>query len=278
MYEGSLRPGPPAPTAHANTATVGSQRASFIPLLKLTINWRTSYKSLPAVQKFFDSHITPSTIHTILSRDGTTGITIYEATPPKDLSPSLWLSLEQANLLKQAIVDQPNLNVNPSLMKTPFKADFIRRLDQFGSSPPTTVSFKNGAEVDARLGQLKELATEKGLESSRKELEDCRAIWEIINEGRRGDSTSSGAVNGTHGTGGGGGSFFAMDIETWERDHEFLTEVGYSYVIFRANGGGRPGTNQTREDTHVGKFPYSVLPIVQAGSRKQNHRERDLLC
>lgn len=54
-----------------------------------------------------------------------------------------------------------------------------------------------------------------------------------------------------------------MDIETWERDHEFLTEVGYSYVIFRANGGGRPGTNQTREDTHV---------VIQENEKKRNGR------
>lgn len=241
------------PLHNAESMPEGSAApTSFIPLLKVTLTWRNSYKS-NNVLHFFNTSVTPSTIHKILATPGSTAITIYEGSAPKDLSPSLWLAAPQANLVKAAMVQQCP-TINPSLINNPWKSDFVRRLDQFGNAPPTPVTFSNGQAVDVRLAELKELATEKGLESSRKELEDCRLIWEVINEGRKAGASAGGVANGA---GAGGGSFFAMDIETWERDHDFLTEIGYSYVIFRANGGGRPGTNQTREDTHVGAFLVS---------------------
>ena len=84
-------------------------------------------------------------------------------------------------------------------------------------------------------------------------------VWEIIKRGRPNVATGGGMTRGA----GGGGSFFAMDIETWERNHDLLTEVGYSYIIVRPNGSGRPGTNETREDNHIGTsgFPSSFTEV-----------------
>lgn len=50
----------------------------------------------------------------------------------------------------------------------------------------------------------------------------------------------------------GGASFLALDVEFWERDHEVLTEFGWSVVEFVRHQNGK--VTERREDQHAGKI------------------------
>ena len=58
----------------------------------------------------------------------------------------------------------------------------------------------------------------------------------------------------------GGASFLALDVEFWERDHEVLTEFGWSLVEFVKHQNGQ--VSAKREDQHAGA---SLLPLCLSG-------------
>lgn len=215
----------------------------LFPVLKL-IAWRSQYKKDPLVLSFFDAHLTPSTLPSLLG----TPLTLYLGTT-KSHSPALHLSLEQANQLKSALVTSCNLN--PSLLKTPFKADYLKPLTYFTSL--TSLAFPTGAAIALRLLELKSQADESVLLQFRAELEATRCVFEVMRAG----------VD-VAGKKGGGGAWFAIDFETWERGHEDITEVGGSYVLFRGGGlRGRDGLAETvREDSHMSTCPLPLLPLA----------------
>ena len=91
------------------------------------------------------------------------------------------------------------------------------------SSPPIPVSFQTTEALQASRQGLKSTHNTLLLEQNRRVYDLCRAK--------------------------GYGAFLAIDIESWERDHSLILELGWSYIAWSKGDDGR--VDETKQAEHL---------------------------
>ncbi|GAA5991264.1 hypothetical protein JCM10908_003229 [Rhodotorula pacifica] len=170
-------------------------------------------------RNWFKSH---STMTTFVDTLGGFPLTVYEATLP-GLVPELFLSEQHVNLL---IADLSKL-MGPSRARASFKETAWRKRSELVRGSPEgqirTHVFRTQEELERRFGELKDGDDWQSTTTHWRELKRAQAAWKYCREG---------VVQGTIGE----PHYVAIDVETWEHDHDLITEVGMACLRFTRDG------------------------------------------
>lgn len=182
----------------------------------------------PLARTFF-THLTTQSLPSLLG----TPLVLVEGSLRSSLPagpnkpPELFLTASQCTVLKARLSE----SMGPTRTKQSWKVDADIPARKMAHARPVSFGATGGRasiELDMKLEQLKVLDDHIGTTPSRERLERAREAWDAV---RRGSE----------------GTFLAIDVETWEHDHDLLTEFGWSLV--RWSGGNEVG----RAVEHVGQ-------------------------
>ncbi|POY75336.1 hypothetical protein BMF94_1564 [Rhodotorula taiwanensis] len=185
---------------------------------------------------------TRSTMATFVETLGGFPVTVYEATLP-GLVPELFLAQHQVDRM---INDLSNL-MGPSRAKASFRetayhhraelvkgaksgaaaAAAVAGLSSPEAPPIQTHEFKTQEELERRFGQLKDGDDWRSTTTHWQELRRAQLAWKHCREG-----VATGTLPGEP-------HYVAIDVETWEHDHDLITEVGLACLRFTKNGGSQ---------------------------------------
>ncbi|GAA6008087.1 hypothetical protein JCM10207_007024 [Rhodosporidiobolus poonsookiae] len=167
---------------------------------------------------WFRSHATMSTLIPAL---GGFPATIYEASTTNSV-PELFLSQAQCTALINQLAEQ----MGPSRAQASFKAQAWRkRADLERTTPGGKVlarRFASQEELENRFAELKDGDDWAGTKQHWMELKRAQEVWQRLLAGAASGEMTPRVI--------------AVDLETWESDHNLITEVGIASVRLKAGG------------------------------------------
>lgn len=173
----------------------------------MLFSWKHSLKRDYLARQYFESNVTVGTID---RRLGGYPLTLYESAQPGK-PPELFLSSHQCAALRHGLAE----SMGPTRANQSWNVQHDipwHALDPNTGGPGlTAVLFYSVHDLERRMGDLRRVADHGVTAKPRRELEAMRALW------RRGAGAGAGRPN-----------FVALDVETWEMDHDELTEFGWS--------------------------------------------------
>ncbi|GAA5876945.1 hypothetical protein JCM3774_000547 [Rhodotorula dairenensis] len=194
---------------------------AFVQLKYVLFSWPNTplLKRDGLARNWFKSH---STMTTFVDALGGFPLTAYEATLP-GLVPELFLAQEQLDVL---VKDLSKL-MGPSRARASVKESAIRKRSELVKGSPgghiRTHVFHTQEEVERRFGELKDGDDWQATTTHWRELKRAQAAWQHCRDGVvRGD------LGEPH--------YVAIDVETWEHDHDLITEVGMACLRFARDG------------------------------------------
>lgn len=192
-------------------------------------SWKHSLKRDYLARQYFDSWVTLATIE---RRLGGYPLTLYESAQP-GRAPELFLSSHQCAALRHGLAE--SMGPTRAAQSWNQQHDFSwQALDpSTGGAGITPVVFYSVHDLERRMGDLRRVADHAATAKPRGELDAMRALWRQPKRTRP--------------------NFIALDVETWEMDHDELTEFGWSV---------RTGNGDVSHD-HV---------IVQENMKRRNGR------
>lgn len=151
-------------------------------------------------------------------------ITLYEATLSGN-APELFLCEEQVHRL----IDDLSSLMGPSRAKASFRETAYRkRAELVKGSPGGRIHPRQLAsqeELERKFGELKDGDDWHATTAHWRELKRSQAAWAFCRDAVvRGD------------LGGGEPHYVAVDVETWEHDHDLITEIGMACLRFSKEG------------------------------------------
>lgn len=151
-------------------------------------------------------------------------ITLYEATLSGN-APELFLCEEQVHRL----IDDLSSLMGPSRAKASFRETAYRkRAELVKGSPGGQIHPRQLAsqeELERKFGELKDGDDWHATTAHWRELKRSQAAWAFCRDAVvRGD------------LGGGEPHYVAVDVETWEHDHDLITEIGMACLRFSKEG------------------------------------------
>jgi hypothetical protein len=179
--------------------------------IAVLFSWKHSLKRDYLARQYFESSVT---LQTIDRRLGGYPLTLYESAQP-GRAPELFLSSHQCAALRNGLAE--------SMGPTRARESWNQQYDQpwqaldasTGGAGITAVLFYSVHDLERRMGDLRRVADHGVTAKPRRELDAMRALWRLP-AGQR-------------------PNFIALDVETWEMDHDELTEFGWS--VRTADGG-----------------------------------------
>lgn len=166
--------------------------------------WRHSLKKDPLARQWFNSNCTVDSFHTTL---GGYPLTLYESCLPNK-SPELFLDNHQCAALKAGLAQ----SMGPTRANQSWKHDTIhswKKLDiSTGGKGISARLFYSKEELEVRMSELKRVADVGATQPARNLLAKMRQLWSLPPDKRP--------------------NYIALDVETWELDHDQLTEFGWS--------------------------------------------------
>ncbi|GAA5969280.1 hypothetical protein JCM8115_006748 [Rhodotorula mucilaginosa] len=199
----------------------------FVQLKYVLFSWPNTplLKRDGLARDWFKSH---STMTTFVDALGGFPLTVYEATLP-GLARELFLSQQQVDVL---IADLSNL-MGPSRARASFKETAFRKRSELVKGTPSgagqgirTHVFHSQEELERRFGELKDEDDWHATTAHWRELKRAQSAWTFCR-----DRVVRGEIGEPH--------YVAVDVETWERDHDLITEVGIACLRFAPNGGSQ---------------------------------------
>ena len=169
-------------------------------------SWKHSLKRDYLARQFFESCVT---LQTIERRLGGYPLTLYESAQPGK-APELFLSSHQCAALRNGLAE----SMGPTRARESWNQQYDvpwQKLDaSTGGVGITAVLFYSVHDVERRMGDLRRVADRGATAKPRRELDAMRALW------RQGQGQGQRP------------NYIALDVETWEMDHDELTEFGWS--------------------------------------------------
>ncbi|BGP44201.1 hypothetical protein JCM10450v2_000010 [Rhodotorula kratochvilovae] len=165
---------------------------------------------------FFKSRATMTTIASSL---GGFPLTLWEACLPGSV-PELWLSDTHCARLIAQLAE----TMGPSRAQASWKATaYHRRATLERAGPVVPHVFRSQAELEHRFGELKDVDDWHSTSAHWKELRHAQEAYAFLHAAvRRGDVQEP--------------EWIAVDIETWEQDHDIITEVGVASLRIDRRG------------------------------------------
>lgn len=187
-------------------------------------SWRLSniLKRDPLAKSVFTEQITLPGLFTILG----TPLTLHEASigsKPREL----FLADDQCVILRAKLAE----SMGPTRTAQSWRAEAnhlettLKGLKSY--------SFQDVTQLEAHMAKLQAAEDLSATDGAYRELLNTRKVWRSAKQR-------------------GLGSVIALDVETWERDHNDLTEFGWSTLTF-SNG------EEQREDVHASKCECASL-------------------
>ncbi|KAL8277378.1 hypothetical protein RQP46_010218 [Phenoliferia psychrophenolica] len=220
----------------------GALSDSYTQLKYVLYSWKNSpvLRKDPLARTFFQQ-LTTSSLPSLLGSP----LSLIEGSLRSSLPtgpnkpPELFLTSAQCVQLKAKLSE----TMGPTRAKQSWKQDADIPPRKMAYARPITFGLQPGSraavELEMKLEQLKVLDDQIGTKDSAERLERVREAW---NKARMVD---------------GAATFLALDVETWEHDHDLLTEFGWSLVQFSG------GKEVARTVEHI---------VVQENAHRRNGR------
>ncbi|BGP12096.1 hypothetical protein JCM10213_005203 [Rhodosporidiobolus nylandii] len=203
---------------------------SFAQLKYVCFSWPNTplLKKDGLAKQWFKSH---ATMNTIASALGGFPLTVYEAalppsssTSPTNSIPELFLSRPQIDTLLASLAE----SMGPSRAQASWKATawHTRSALERGSVPYGGIRvhhFQNQAQLEDRFAQLKDANDWSATRGHWCDLKRAQEVWQAIVDGVRAGRLPDAIV-------------VSLDFETWEQNHDDITEVGVTWLRIRADG------------------------------------------
>ncbi|GAA5857154.1 hypothetical protein JCM9279_007627 [Rhodotorula babjevae] len=195
----------------------------FAQLKYVIFSWQNTplLKRDGLARDFFRSHATMSTLAPSL---GGFPLTLYEATLP-DSVPELWLDDAQCRRLIALLAD----SMGPSRAQSSWRDSAYHArstLERSGHGPVVARTFASQADLERHFGHLKDQDDWHHTRPHWRELHRAQVVYRHL------VSTS------TLSTASSPPSFVAVDVETWEQDHDLVTEVGIATLTLSSGASG----------------------------------------
>lgn len=213
-----------APLGHLPPDLCGAEQLTRVCPPAVLFSWPNTplLKRDGLARNWFKSHATMSTFVDTL---GGFPLTAYEATLP-GLAPELFLAQHHVDAL---IADLSHL-MGPSRARASVKETAFRKRSELVKGSPAgqirTHVFHSQEELERRFGELKDGDDWIATTAHWRELKRAQSAWTFCR-----DRVVRGEIGEPH--------YVAVDVETWEHDHDLITEVGIACLRFDPNGGSQ---------------------------------------
>ncbi|KAM0748414.1 hypothetical protein T439DRAFT_382252 [Meredithblackwellia eburnea MCA 4105] len=180
----------------------------LIKLVYVLYNWRNSplLRKDPLAKNFFQS-LTPAGLFDLLHITSPgEGITLWIGKPSSQGAEEIFITATQLQTLTNKLAESQG----PTRAQSSF--DVQQKLNPARLSSLKPLPLKRKEDLEEKLAELKTKADFRSSEGFARQLEWAREVWKDIKIK--------------------GGMAVAMDVETWEIDHDYVTEVGWSWVRF----------------------------------------------
>lgn len=151
-------------------------------------------------------------------------LTLYEAALPASV-PELWLDEGQCDQLIRLLAQ----SMGPSRAHQSWKqtAFHPRQALERSGVPVAARTFASQADLEAHFGRLKDQDDWHATRTHWRELKRAQAVWHHLSSPSPTSSSSSSSSSA---------AFVAVDVETWEQDHDLVTEVGIASLVLPPPG------------------------------------------
>ncbi|GAA5945399.1 hypothetical protein JCM3775_003883 [Rhodotorula graminis] len=199
----------------------------FAQLKYVIFSWQNTplLKRDGLARDFFRSHATMSTLANSL---GGFPLTLYEATLPDSVT-ELWLDDDQCRRLIALLAD----SMGPSRAQSSWRDSAYHSravLERSGHGPVVARTFASQADLERHFGHLKDQDDWHHTRQHWRELKRAQVVYHHLVAAASSSSPPSTSSPP---------SFVAVDVETWEQDHDLVTEVGIAALALEA---GDPST------------------------------------
>ncbi|GAA5912469.1 hypothetical protein JCM8208_006609 [Rhodotorula glutinis] len=201
----------------------------FAQLKYVIFSWQNTplLKRDGLARDFFRSHATMSTLAASL---GGFPLTLYEATLPDSVT-ELWLDDDQCRRLIHLLAD----SMGPSRAQSSWRDSAYHprsTLERSGHGPVVARTFASQADLERHFGHLKDQDDWHHTRQHWRELERAQVVYRHLVHAAAASSSSATSTPP---------SFVAVDVETWEQDHDLVTEVGIASLVLDP-GASSPST------------------------------------
>ncbi|GAA6011727.1 hypothetical protein JCM11491_000731 [Sporobolomyces phaffii] len=226
-------PPPPSSVSRVEPSSLAGLPATVTQLKYVCFSWpnNPTTKRDPIAQAYFKAHVQMSTFTASL---GGFPLVLFEGALGRDKPIELFLGDGQCRTLLDGLADK----MGPTRARATWKKDAVHDLARVEGL--TAWRFPDQEALEARFGQLKDLNDFYETATRHEALVRSReVVGRILAEPRL------------------EARFVSVDIETWERDHDLVTEVGFAKSTWRN------GKFESIETRHF---------VVQENSRLRNGR------
>jgi len=186
----------------------------------------------PIAQQYFKAHVQMDNFAASL---GSFPLTLYEGQLAKDKPVELFLSGEQCQVFLDGFAEK----MGPSRTKSSWNPSAVHDYSTLARDGGVKVwRFPNQETVQERFAQLKE---SNDFFETMHQYSSLERAQEVVKHIR--GNTDKGEAR-----------FIAIDIETWERNHDLVTEVGFAKSTWK------DGKFETMETRHFGKLRLPFFP------------------
>jgi len=213
------RPRPP-PASTSNPTSSASSSSFFPPssvsqLKYALFSWPNNpvTKRDPIAQTYFKSSCQMSNFASTLG--GSFPLQLYQGSLGPGKPVELFLSGEQCQILMNGLIEK----MGPTRAKQTWKKDAIHYLSELKDLKP--ILYKDQQAIEKHFVELKDQNDRYETKGRFESLIRMQEILEVI---RR--DLGEGQVDGE-------ARFIAIDIETWERNHDKVTEVGFAKSVWK---------------------------------------------
>ncbi|GJN91900.1 hypothetical protein Rhopal_004925-T1 [Rhodotorula paludigena] len=200
---------------------------SFAQLKYVVFSWPNTplLKRDGLARAWFKAHATLATLAASL---GGFPLTLYEAPAAPSAVPELWLGGDQcARLIALLAQDMGPSRARDSWKHAAYhpRATLERAAAAAGGGRIVRHVFRDQRELERRFGELKDLDDWHATKTHWRELRRVQDVWRYLERQVHHDGGDLHRVD-----------VVAVDVETWERDHDLVTEVGVATYCFERRG------------------------------------------
>lgn len=209
-----------------------SRPATLTQLKYVLFSWPNNHltKRDPIAQEWFKSKCQ---MHSFAQTLGGFPLALWEGSLGPDKPVELFASGEQCKVLMDAFAEK----MGPTRAAQTWKRDAVHHGSEVDGLKQ--LEFANQASVEAKFAQLKDDNDRYETRTHAAALSRAQEIVSRIQAEKRGEAR-----------------FCAIDIETYERDHDIVTEVGLAKSVWR------DGKFEPMEIRHLGTSSLSVFQML----------------
>jgi len=227
-------PPPPSGVTLIDPSALRTVPTSLSQLKYVLFSWTHNplTKRDPIAQQYFKAHVQMDNFAASL---GSFPLTLYEGQLAKDKPVELFLSGEQCQVFLDGFAEK----MGPSRTKSSWNPSAVHDYSTLARDGGVKVwRFPNQETVQERFAQLKE---SNDFFETMHQYSSLERAQEVVKHIR--GNTDKGEAR-----------FIAIDIETWERNHDLVTEVGFAKSTWK------DGKFETMETRHFGKLRLPFFP------------------